>query len=117
VLDRDGHVAHQPAQVIRQAIQRRDDHFLEPIGSTSITSPIVAHRVAVADVRRRGCRPPGTAGGHMIVEAKDMAGRVVRRDTWTWSPVLRHRDDATRSSADVRAAVIIVGCGSFQRAP
>src|SRR5499426_92453 len=30
VLDRDRHVAHQAAQLLRQAVERLPDHFLEP---------------------------------------------------------------------------------------
>src|SRR5258708_30100120 len=41
VLDRDRHVAHEPAEIIGQRVQRRDDHLLEPVAFHPDHEPIV----------------------------------------------------------------------------
>jgi hypothetical protein len=35
MLHHDGHVADQSAEVLRQRVQRRADHLLEPLGFNS----------------------------------------------------------------------------------
>ena len=52
VLNRDRYVAHEPAEIIRQPVQRHDDHVLEPARFHVDHSPIVGVRVAIRMTRR-----------------------------------------------------------------
>ena len=75
MLNGDRHVAHQPAEIIRQPVQRHDDHFLEPARFNVDHPPIVGASVGI-DANRGGHGPEAAAGAWSTCDIRPSAWDV-----------------------------------------